>query len=84
LSNAVDQLQRCCGDTRIVTAVNGIPYWYFYRTAARWRQCGESVDPGGRSGEDWQPDGHRCIVYPATEIVEPRCDPSHLGTSFLS
>ena len=35
--------------TRIVTAVNGIPYWYFYKHGGRYEGSTlESIDPGGR------------------------------------
>jgi 2-dehydropantoate 2-reductase len=57
----------------IVTAVNGIPYWYFYGLEGTWHDRHiESVDPGGllwRSLPPQQIVG--CVVYPAAEVVEP-------------
>jgi 2-dehydropantoate 2-reductase len=71
---AVDALQPLLGpDTAVVTAVNGIPWWYFhgvYGPLADHRL--ESVDPGGRQ---WDGIGPKraigCILYAATEIAEP-------------
>ena len=59
--------------TRIVTAVNGIPYWYFYKHG---NECEgstlESIDPGGRQWRGLGPErAIGCIVYPATEIEAP-------------
>jgi 2-dehydropantoate 2-reductase len=59
--------------TRIVTAVNGIPYWYFYRHGERHQGTTlESIDPGGRQWRELGPErAIGCIVYPATEIAAP-------------
>jgi len=59
--------------TRIVTAVNGIPYWYFYRHGGVHENSTlESIDPGGRQWRELGPErAIGCIVYPATEIVAP-------------
>ena len=59
--------------TRIVTAVNGIPYWYFYKHGgAHEGAVLESIDPGGRQWRELGPErGIGCIVYPATEIEAP-------------
>ncbi|KUL95833.1 2-dehydropantoate 2-reductase [Bosea sp. WAO] len=60
-------------DTAVVTAQNGVPWWYFYgldRPYADLRL--RSVDPGDRQ---WNAIGPErvigCTVYPATEITEP-------------
>ena len=60
-------------DTAVVTAANGIPWWYFYRLeGVHENRRIESVDPGGRIWEAIGPERViGCIVYPATEIVEP-------------
>jgi 2-dehydropantoate 2-reductase len=60
-------------DTAIVTAVNGIPYWYFYRHGGDWAGTTlETVDPGGAQWRTLGPErAIGCVVYPATEIVEP-------------
>ena len=59
--------------TRIVTAVNGIPYWYFYKHGGAFEGSTlESIDPGGRQWRELGPErAIGCIVYPATEIVAP-------------
>jgi 2-dehydropantoate 2-reductase len=59
--------------TRIVTAVNGIPYWYFYKHGEAYEGSTlESIDPGGRQWRELGPErAIGCIVYPATEIEAP-------------
>src|SRR5215213_4150309 len=74
LSSAVESMQPLLGnDTTIVTAVNGIPYWYFYRHGGKQEGATlESVDPGGQQWRELRPErAIGCIVYPATEVVEP-------------
>jgi len=74
LPAAVESMQPLLGnDTAIITAVNGIPYWYFYRHggALEGRKL-ESIDPGGKQWDRLRPErAIGCIVYPATELVEP-------------
>jgi 2-dehydropantoate 2-reductase len=50
LSGALDAMQPLFGpDTSLVTAQNGIPWWYFHRCAGAFEDRRlESVDPGGR------------------------------------
>jgi 2-dehydropantoate 2-reductase len=70
----VDDMARLMGnDTSVITAVNGIPYWYFYRHGGQLEGSTlESIDPGGRQWRVLGPDrAIGCIVYPATEVVEP-------------
>ena len=60
-------------DTVVVPAVNGIPWWYFYKLGGALDGFHvRSVDPGG---EQWDLIGPErvigCVVYPAAEIVEP-------------
>ncbi|QEN87679.1 2-dehydropantoate 2-reductase [Labrys sp. KNU-23] len=60
-------------DTAVVTAQNGVPWWYFYGLPAPHGDTRlASVDPGNRQ---WQAIGPEriigCTVYPATEITEP-------------
>ena len=70
----VEQVQPLLDDnTTVVTAVNGIPWWYFYKLAGPFENHKlESVDPGGGI---WQAIGPEralgCVVYPAAEIAEP-------------
>tara|TARA_B100001123_G_scaffold71806_1_gene80588 strand:- start:360 stop:1349 length:990 start_codon:yes stop_codon:yes gene_type:complete len=69
-----DALEPLLGpETVVVPAVNGIPWWYFYKLGGAFdgHQM-QSVDPGG---EQWKLIGPQrvigCVVYPAAEIVEP-------------
>jgi 2-dehydropantoate 2-reductase len=60
-------------DTALLTAVNGIPYWYFHAHGGELQDSiVDSVDP---DGVQWKLLGpHRaigCVVYPATEVVAP-------------
>ncbi len=74
LSAAVDTIRPLLGNhTSLVTATNGIPYWYFHRHGGALEgRVLESVDPGGYQWEMLRPErAIGCIVYPATEVVEP-------------
>jgi 2-dehydropantoate 2-reductase len=71
---AVDTFQPLLGpETAMVTAQNGVPWWYFYKLAGEWENhVLESVDPDGRQWNLIGPErAIGCIVYPATQIVEP-------------
>ncbi len=60
-------------DTAVVTAVNGVPWWYFYELDGPWenRQLA-SVDPGGAQWSRIGPErAIGCVVYPACEVPEP-------------
>ncbi len=60
-------------ETAVVTAVNGVPWWYFYGLDGQWTDHKlESVDPGGVQWGGIGPErAIGCVVYPATEVVEP-------------
>ncbi len=70
----IEQMQSLMDDdTAVVTGVNGIPWWYFYKLEGKYENHNlESIDPGGRI---WNSIGPQraigCVVYPAAEIVEP-------------
>src|SRR5215469_10168735 len=60
-------------DTAVVTAQNGVPWWYFYGLKEPFGRLKlESVDPEERQ---WRAIGPEraigCTVYPATEIAAP-------------
>ncbi|MGB9329143.1 MAG: 2-dehydropantoate 2-reductase [Steroidobacteraceae bacterium] len=59
--------------TAVLTAMNGIPWWYFYKSGGRFEgRHLESVDPGARQWEHIQPQrAVGCVIDPACEIVEP-------------
>ena len=71
---ALDSLTPLLGkDTAVVTAQNGIPWWYFYKHGGPYdgRRI-ESVDPGGRIWDTIEPErAIGCDVYPAAEIEAP-------------
>ena len=60
-------------DTAVVSAVNGIPWWYFHRLDSPFGERHvESVDPGGAIWRNIGPErAVGCVVYPSAEIVEP-------------
>ena len=74
LPGIVDSIQSMLEpDTAVVTGVNGIPWWYFYKLKGPYENHNlESVDPGGRF---WNAVGPQraigFVVYPAAEIAEP-------------
>ena len=74
LPGAAKQMQPLLGpETAIVSAVNGIPWWYFYKLpGAHEDRRVTSVDPDGTVGELLHPSrAIGCIVYPAAEVPEP-------------
>jgi 2-dehydropantoate 2-reductase len=60
-------------DTMVVTMQNGIPYWYFHEHGGALAGSRvESVDPDGRLLELIPPPRViGCVVYPASELLEP-------------
>lgn len=60
-------------DTAVVTATNGVPWWYFHEHGGPLAGMRlETVDPGGIQ---WQAIGPEravgCVVYPAAEAIAP-------------
>jgi 2-dehydropantoate 2-reductase len=73
LPGAAKQMQPLLGpETAVVSAVNGIPWWYFHKLAGPYEgRRVESVDPGGVVSELLPPArAIGCIVYPAAEVPE--------------
>lgn len=69
-----EQMQPLLGpSTAVVTAQNGIPWWYFYGFEGQYANLQlESVDPRGRQWKAIGPErAIGCTVYPAAEIVAP-------------
>ena len=74
LPGIADRLDPLLGpDTAVVTGVNGIPWWYFYKLDGPHENHKlESVDPGGRFWDVVGPErAIGFVVYPAAEIAEP-------------
>jgi 2-dehydropantoate 2-reductase len=70
----VDAMQPLIGhDTVVVTAQNGVPWWYFYKLAGpNEGKRLETVDPGGVIWDGIGPErAIGCVVYPATELEAP-------------
>jgi 2-dehydropantoate 2-reductase len=59
--------------TAVVSAQNGIPWWYFQRHGGELEGIHlETVDPGGNIGRTIDPQRViACVVYPATSVVGP-------------
>jgi 2-dehydropantoate 2-reductase len=71
---AAEQLQPLLGpNTAVVTAQNGIPWWYFYGFEGQYANLQlQSVDPDGRQWKAIGPErAIGCTVYPAAEIIAP-------------
>jgi 2-dehydropantoate 2-reductase len=70
--------------TWVVSAQNGIPWWYFYRHGGEWEGTHlESVDPGGVINQSI--DSARvigCVIYPSAAISEPGVIQHIEGTRF--
>jgi ketopantoate reductase len=78
LTEMAPRLQPLLGpETCVVSAQNGIPWWYFYRHGGEWEGMRlETVDPGGVINCHLDPARVvGCVVYPSTIIVEPRPPP---------
>ena len=60
-------------DTVVVTMQNGLPYWYFHKHGAALEgSTVKSVDPTGQILKNIP--AHRvigCVVYPASELIQP-------------
>ena len=72
-------------DTCVVTAMNGIPWWYFYKTGGPFEgRHLKSVDPGGRQ---WMSIGPQraigCVVEPACEVIAPGIIAHHQFNRFI-
>ena len=76
ITGILDSLLPIVGEkTSIISVINGIPWWYFYKANTDTMlddQHIESVDPNGRIWKTLGPEkAIGCVVYPACEIVEP-------------
>lgn len=74
LPPAVESLKPLLGpETAVVTAMNGIPWWYFHRIGGDHEgRMVESVDPGGKVWATIGPErAIGCVVWPAADMPEP-------------
>lgn len=74
LPAAVPQIEALLGpDTALVSAINGVPWWYFHRVGGPFEGTRlASVDPDGILWERLDPRrAIGCVVYPAADLVAP-------------
>ena len=76
ITNIVESLQSLIGEnTTIISAVNGLPWWYFHKANTGTNldeKHIDSVDPDGKIWNSLKPSrALGCVVYPAAEITEP-------------
>lgn len=71
--------------TSVVTAMNGIPWWYFYRVGGRLEGHHlDSVDPQRRQWLQLGPErAIGCVVEPACEVLEPGVIQHHQFNRFI-
>jgi len=84
--SAIDAIATLLGpETAIVTAQNGILWWYFYALPGPWENHHlETADPGGRIWESLGPQrAIGCVVYPSCEIVAPGVVRHNEGNRFM-
>src|SRR3569623_2129758 len=80
-----DQLKPLRGpNTAVVTAQNGVPWWYFYGLDEKYASLRlRSVDPGNRQRNAIGPQHViGATVSPATEIIEPSVNKHIYGDQF--
>jgi 2-dehydropantoate 2-reductase len=60
-------------NSALITAVNGVPYWYFHGQPGPYEgRIVQSVDPGGKLSATLPPScAIGCVVYPAAEVTAP-------------
>ncbi|MFO1059642.1 MAG: 2-dehydropantoate 2-reductase [Dongiaceae bacterium] len=86
LAAVADAIQPLLGpQTSIVTAMNGILWWYFHGVEGPHRErrlaC---ADPDGRLWRALPPERViGCVVYPAAEVVEPGVIAHQYGNRFM-
>ncbi len=74
IPGVLDSLKPLLGpDTAVVTAQNGVPWWYFYKHGGEHEgRRIEAVDPGGKIWDAIGPErAIGCVVHPAAEIEAP-------------
>jgi len=84
--HVADAMQPMLGDaTAIVSAMNGVPWWYFHAHGGELDGASlQSVDPNGELSQKlppWRCIG--CVVYPAAEIVGPGVIRHEYGNRFM-
>lgn len=71
-------------DTIVVTATNGIPWWYFSGLDVTCSAPLDSVDPGGALWRNIGPErAIGAVVFPAARVIEPGVIEHVLGDSLV-
>ena len=72
------------GNTSVITAYNGIPWWYFFNTGGQFNNYRiKCIDPDNTQWSLITPERIiGCVVYPATEIIRPGVIKHIEGTRF--
>jgi 2-dehydropantoate 2-reductase len=72
-------------DTAVLTAMNGIPWWYFYKAGGRFE--GRHLETVDRGGRQWKSIGPQraigCVVEPACELTAPGVIEHHQFNRFI-
>ncbi len=74
LSAIADSIQPLLApNTVLVPAINGVPWWYFYKLPGPYENTRlKTIDPRGQLWEKLDPARViGCVVYPATDLIEP-------------
>lgn len=82
---AAEQMRPLLGaQTAVVTGQNGVPWWYMHGLGERFAHLRvRSVDPDDRQWNAIGPErAIGCVVYPATEIIEPGVIKHSYGAKF--
>ena len=60
-------------ETTVVSGVNGVPWWYFYKHGGALENTKlKTIDPGDAQWIGFGPEKVLgCVVYPAAEVIEP-------------
>jgi 2-dehydropantoate 2-reductase len=71
--------------TAVVTAMNGVPWWYFYKLPGPYEgRRIKSVDPDGELWRLVPPERCiGCVVYPAAEVAAPGVVEHYYGNRFM-
>jgi 2-dehydropantoate 2-reductase len=86
IPGVVNQMLPLLNDnTPVVTAQNGIPWWYFYQHDGPLKDYRiECVDPGGRIWSTLGPErAIGCVAYPSCRIVQPGMVEHIDGTRYM-
>lgn len=83
---AAEAMQPLLGpETAVVTAMNGVPWWYFYKLPGPYEGHRiKSVDPDGALWRLIPPERCiGCVVYPAAEVAAPGVVQHQYGNRFM-